>query len=405
MNERIRDTEAARRAGDGGLRIVLVAGEASGDALGAGLVEELRKRFPDARFAGIGGDAMRAAGVQTWHDASELSVMGLFEVLRHLPRLLKLRREFRQRALDWRPDVVIGIDAPDFNLGVERWFKQRGIATVHYVSPSVWAWREKRAEKIGESADRVLCLFPMEPPIYARHGVDARFVGHPMADAMPLQPDREAARAQLGLPPGAPVLAVLPGSRLGEIERLGEVFFEAAWRVSEEMRALHVVVPAANARCREVLQAQLSRSALPVMHSHLLDGQARAALAAADVVLLASGTATLETMLSKRPMVVGYRISALTYRVVKALGLIKVDRYALPNVLAGEDLAPELIQDACTPDRLAAAILHWFRSPEAVAALEPRYLALHEQLRRDASATAAEAVATLPALGQRRLQR
>ena len=222
---------------------------------------------------------------------------------------------------------------------------------------------------------------------------------------MPLQPDREAARAQLGLPPGVPVLAVLPGSRLGEIERLGEVFFEAAWRVSEEMRALHVVVPAANARCREVLQAQLSRSALPVMHSHLLDGQARAALAAADVVLLASGTATLETMLSKRPMVVGYRISALTYRVVKALGLIKVDRYALPNVLAGEDLAPELIQDACTPDRLAAAILHWFRSPEAVAALEPRYLALHEQLRRDASATAAEAVATLPALGQRRLQR
>ena len=405
MNERIRDTEAARRAGDGGLRIVLVAGEASGDALGAGLVEELRKRFPDARFAGIGGDAMRAAGVQTWHDASELSVMGLFEVLRHLPRLLKLRREFRQRALDWRPDVVIGIDAPDFNLGVERWFKQRGIATVHYVSPSVWAWREKRAEKIGESADRVLCLFPMEPPIYARHGVDARFVGHPMADAMPLQPDREAARAQLGLPPGAPVLAVLPGSRLGEIERLGEVFFEAAWRVSEEMRALHVVVPAANARCREVLQAQLSRSALPVMHSHLLDGQARAALAAADVVLLASGTATLETMLSKRPMVVGYRISALTYRVVKALGLIKVDRYALPNVLAGEDLAPELIQDACTPDRLAAAILHWFRSPEAVAALEPKYLALHQQLRRDASATAAEAVATLPALRQRRLQR
>jgi lipid-A-disaccharide synthase len=402
MNESIRGNEAARRAGDGGLRIVLVAGEASGDALGAGLVEALRRRFPEARFAGIGGDAMRAAGMQTWHDASELSVMGLFEVLRHLPRLLKLRREFRQRALDWRPDVLIGIDAPDFNLGVERWFKQRGVPTVHYVSPSVWAWREKRAEKIGESADRVLCLFPMEPPIYARHGVDARFVGHPMADAMPLQPDREAARAQLGLPPGAPVLAVLPGSRLGEIERLGEVFFEAAWRVSEEMRALHVVVPAANARCRELLQAQLSRSALPVLHSHLFDGQARTALAAADVVLLASGTATLETMLSKRPMVVGYRISPLTYRVVRALGLIKVDRYALPNVLAGEDLAPELIQDACTPERLADAVLHWFRSPEAVAALGPKYLALHEQLRRDASATAAEAVATLPALGQRR---
>lgn len=397
MNEAIRGHEAAQRASQGP-RFVLVAGEASGDALGAGLVEELRKRFPDAHFAGIGGDAMRAAGVETWHDASELAVMGLFEVLRHLPRLLKLRAEFRQRALDWRPDVLIGIDAPDFNLGVERWFKQRGVPTVHYVSPSVWAWREKRAEKIGDSADRVLCLFPMEPPIYARHGVDARFVGHPMADAMPLHPDREAARAQLGLPAGAPVLAVLPGSRLGEIERLGEVFFEAAWRVSENMRDLHVVVPAANARCRAALQAQLSRSALPVMHSHLLDGQARAALAAADVVVLASGTATLEAMLSKRPMVVGYRISPLTYRVVRALGLIKVNRYALPNVLAGEDLAPELIQDDCTPDKLAEAVLHWFGSPAEVAALQPKYLALHEQLRRNASASAAEAVASLPGL-------
>lgn len=398
MNERIREREAAQRTDAGGLRFVLVAGEASGDALGAGLVEELRRRFPDARFAGIGGDAMRAAGVETWHDASELAVMGLFEVLRHLPRLLKLRREFRARALAWRPDVVIGIDAPDFNLGVERWFKQRGVPTVHYVSPSVWAWREKRAEKIGASADRVLCLFPMEPAIYARHGVDARFVGHPMADAMPLHPDREAARAALGLPAGAPVLAVLPGSRLGEIERLGEVFFEAAWQVAEEMRALHVVVPAANARCRELLQAQMSRSALPVMHSHLLDGQARTALAAADVVLLASGTATLEAMLSKRPMVVGYRVSPLTYRIVRALGLLKVDRYALPNVLAGEDLAPELMQDDCTPARLADAVLTWFQSPAAVAALQPKYLALHEQLRQGASASAAAAVASLPAL-------
>ena len=398
MNERIRGREAAQRTDAGGLRFVLVAGEASGDALGAGLVEELRRRFPDARFAGIGGDAMRAAGVETWHDASELAVMGLFEVLRHLPRLLKLRREFRARALAWRPDVVIGIDAPDFNLGVERWFKQRGVPTVHYVSPSVWAWREKRAEKIGASADRVLCLFPLEPAIYARHGVDARFVGHPMADAMPLHPDREAARAALGLPAGAPVLAVLPGSRLGEIERLGEVFFEAAWQVAEEMRALHVVVPAANARCRELLQAQMSRSALPVMHSHLLDGQARTALAAADVVLLASGTATLEAMLSKRPMVVGYRVSPLTYRIVRALGLLKVDRYALPNVLAGEDLAPELMQDDCTPARLADAVLTWFQSPAAVAALQPKYLALHEQLRQGASASAAAAVASLPAL-------
>ncbi|RZA36830.1 MAG: lipid-A-disaccharide synthase, partial [Lysobacteraceae bacterium] len=194
-------------------RIALVAGEASGDALGAGLVSELRKRFPDAEFAGIGGKAMREAGCQTWHDAGELAVMGLSEVLRHLPRLLRLRRQFRERVLAWQPDVFIGIDAPDFNLGVERWLKQRDVRTVHYVSPSVWAWREKRAEKIGQSADLVLCLFPMEPPIYARHGIDARFVGHPMADEMPLEPDQAAARDTLGLRAYTPVLAVLPGSR------------------------------------------------------------------------------------------------------------------------------------------------------------------------------------------------
>ncbi len=399
MSQRIRAHELGTHHDGEGPRFLLVAGEASGDALGAGLVEALRARFPGACFAGIGGDAMRAAGVETWHDASELAVMGLAEVLRHLPRLLRLRREFRARALAWRPDVVVGIDAPDFNLPVERWFKRRGIATVHYVSPSVWAWREKRAEKIGASADRVLCLFPMEPEIYARYGVDARFVGHPMADAMPLQPDRAAARARLGLPDDAPVLAVLPGSRLGEIDRLGQFFFEAAWRVNGELPGLHVVAPAANAACRALMQAQVSRSALPPERTHLLDGQASTAMVAADVVLLASGTATLEAMLAKRPMVVGYKVAPLTYRLVRALGLLKVDRYALPNVLAGEDLAPELMQDDCTPDRLAAAVLHWFNSPGAVAALQPRYLELHRQLRRDASASAAAAIAGLPGLG------
>ena len=209
------------------MRIALCAGETSGDQLGSGLVAALRERFPDAQFAGIGGEGMRAAGVDTWHDANELAVMGLAEVLAHLPRLLRLRKAFRQRVLDWQPDVFIGIDAPDFNLGVERWLKQRGLRTVHDVSPSVWAWREDRARKIGESADRVLCLFPMEPPIYARHGVDAVFVGHPLADAIPLQPDQAAARAALGVGEG-PSLAVLPGSRLGEIQRMLPVFLDAA---------------------------------------------------------------------------------------------------------------------------------------------------------------------------------
>jgi lipid-A-disaccharide synthase len=376
------------------LRIALCAGEASGDGLGAGLIAALRARFPQAEFAGIGGDAMRAAGCDTWFDANELAVMGLAEVLRHLPRLLRLRKAFRQRVLDWKPDVYVGIDAPDFNLGIERWLKERGVRTVHYVSPSVWAWREKRAEKIGHSADRVLCLFPMEPPIYARHAVDARFVGHPMADDIPLEPDRAAARAALGLSIDAPVLAVLPGSRLGEIGRLAPAFFEAARRVAAQIPGLQIVVPAANAACRQALEAQFGAHGADTAW-HLLGGRAREAMIASDVVLLASGTATLEAMLCKRPMVVGYRIAPLTYRIVKGLGLLKVERYALPNVLAGEDIAPELMQDDCTPAQLSAAVLRWFREPDAVAALQPIYVRLHEQLRQDASASAAEAVAAL----------
>lgn len=376
------------------LRIALCAGEASGDGLGAGLVAALRRRFPHAEFAGIGGDAMRAAGCDTWFDADELAVMGLAEVLRHLPRLLRLRRAFRQRVLAWKPDAFIGIDAPDFNLGIERWLKERGVRTVHYVSPSVWAWREKRAGKIGRSADRVLCLFPMEPPIYARHAVDARFVGHPMADDIPMAPDRASARAALGLSPDAPLLAVLPGSRLGEIGRLAPAFFEAARRVAAQVPGLQIVIPAANAACRRALEAQIAAHGVASAW-HLLDGRAREAMIAGDVVLLASGTATLEAMLCKRPMVVGYRIAPLTYRIVKGLGLLKVERYALPNVLAGKDIAPELMQDDCTPERLSAAVLHWFREPEAVAALQPTYVRLHEELRQDASASAAAAVAGL----------
>ena len=376
------------------LRIALCAGEASGDGLGAGLIAALKQRFPHAEFAGIGGDAMRAAGADTWWDADELAVMGLAEVLRHLPRLLRLRRAFRQRVLDWKPDAYVGIDAPDFNLGIERWLKVRSVRTVHYVSPSVWAWREKRAEKIGLSADRVLCLFPMEPPIYARHGIDARFVGHPMADDIPLHPDRAAARAALGLPLDAQVLAVLPGSRLGEIGRLAPDFFEAARRVASQMPGLQIVVPAANAACRRALETQLAAQGADTAW-RLLDGRAREAMIASDVVLLASGTATLEAMLCKRPMVVGYRIAPLTYRIVKGLGLLKVERYALPNVLAGEDIAPELMHDDCTPEALSSAVLHWFLEPEAVAGLQPVYQRLHAQLRQDASASAAEAVAEL----------
>ncbi|WP_140908351.1 lipid-A-disaccharide synthase [Cognatiluteimonas lumbrici] len=378
-------------------RFALVAGEASGDQLGAGLVAALREHHPDAEFAGIGGDAMRAAGVDTWFDAGELAVMGLAEVLRELPRLLRLRRELRRRVLAWQPDVFTGIDAPDFNLGVERWLKRRGVRTVHYVSPSVWAWRESRAARIGESADRVLCLFPMEPAIYARHGVDARFVGHPLADAIPLEPDRAGAREALGIPFHAPVLAVLPGSRLGEIQRMLPVFLEAAAGVAGQVPGLQLVIPAATAACRASIEATIDRSPFPVPRSLLLDGQAQRAMIAADVVLLASGTAALEAMLCKRPMVVGHRIAPTTHRIVRGLGMLKSAHVSLPNVLAGEALVPELLQDDCTAPALADAVLRWFREPEAVAALRPRFRALHEQLRRDASRQAAEAVAELAA--------
>jgi lipid-A-disaccharide synthase len=377
------------------VRIALVAGEASGDQLGAGLIEQLRLRFPDARFAGIGGDAMRESGMDVWHDASELAVMGLSEVLTHLPRLLRLRRRLRGRLLDWRPDVFIGIDAPDFNLGLERHLKQRGVRTVHYVSPSVWAWRQGRAARIGRSADRVLCLFPMEPEIYARHGVDARFVGHPLADTMSLVPDRAGARARLGLDAARPVLAVLPGSRLGEIARLGTPFLHAASRVAHAVPGLQVLVPAANTTCRRAIEARLSQTKLPLDDVRLLEGQAREAMVASDVVLLASGTATLEAMLAKRPMVVGYRVAMTTCVLVRGLGLLKVDHYALPNVLAGEALVPELMQEACTPQRLADAVLGWLRDPDAVAALEPRFRELHLMLRMDASARAADVVTEL----------
>lgn len=382
-----------------------MAGEASGDLLGAGLIEQLRARYPEAQFAGIGGDAMRAAGLDAWYDAQELAVMGLAEVLRHLPRLMKLRRELRQRLLEWKPDAFIGIDAPDFNLGLERRLKQRNVRTVHYVSPSVWAWREKRAEKIGRSADQVLCLFPMEPPIYARHGVDARFVGHPLADAMPLDPDRHAARQALALTADTPVLALLPGSRLGEIQRLSQDFLSAALLTLQGQPNLRIVAPMANASARAAFERELeahpdAAALRPALR--ITDGNARAVMVAADVVLLASGTATLECMLAKRPMVVAYKIAPLTYSIVKGLGMLKVDRYALPNVLANEALVPELMQHDCTPQNLSAAIFSWLRNPTSMAALPPRFRELHRMLKRDASAQAAAAVAELvgePGLG------
>ncbi len=372
------------------MRIALVAGEASGDLLGAGLATQLLRRVPGVELAGVGGPGMRAAGVQTWIDSEQLAVMGLAEVLRHLPRLLRLRRELRERLLAWKPDAFVGIDAPDFNLGLERALKLSGIPTVHYVSPSVWAWREGRAAKIGRSADLVLCLFPMEPAIYARHGIDARFVGHPLADRFALHPDRAAARSALGLDPQACLLAVLPGSRRGELDRLLRAFLDAARALQARNPGLQLVIPAANANCRIQIERELAQR--PLAGVSIIDGRAGEVMVAADAVLLASGTAALEALLAKRPMVVGYRISAFTYHLVMALGMMRVNRYSLPNVLANEPIVTELMQDQCTADNLVAALEPMLRDPTAHASLEPRYLAIHERLRGGGSAAAADAI-------------
>ena len=384
---------ATNRSAAIGPRIALIAGEASGDQLGAGLMHALRERYPDAIFAGVGGNAMRDAGLEQWSDYAPLAVMGIAEVLRHLPRLLRFRRELVDRLLAWQPDVFIGIDAPDFNLGVEKRLKRAGITTVHYVSPSVWAWREKRAATIGESADRVLCLFPMEPAIYAKYGVDARFVGHPLADAFAHHPDRSSARTALASEADARVLAVLPGSRLSEIRRLGPIFFESARRLVEYVPGLRVLVPAANPSCRDLLQSMLGNSGLPQRNLALLDAQAHAALVAADVVLLASGTAALEALLAKRPMVVGYRIAALTHFIVKRLGLLKIDRYSLPNILADGDLVPEFMQADCNVETLTKAVANLLVSSDVRYQQLKGFDTIHEVLRVPGGASAAAAAA------------
>ncbi len=387
------------------LTIAILAGEDSGDQLGAELIIALRRHYPKACFVGIGGARMQAQGFRSWYDIRELSLFGLSEVIRHLPRLLRLRKSLVARLLQSRPAVVIGIDAPDFNLGVERRLKDAGLTTVHYVSPSVWAWREKRAAKIGRSAHRVLCLFPMEPPIYARHGIDARFVGHPLADRFPLVSDRAGAREALGLPQDVPVLALLPGSRLSELALLGRPFVDAASRISAALPGLRIVIPAANQQIHARLEALLAKGSRDEAAPLLLDGHAHQAMLAADVVLLASGTATLEAMLAKRPMVVGYRVSPLSYRVARWLRMLKTDIYALPNILArSRDPAielpvPELMQEACTAENLAKATLALFRDSErrarVVALFEQLHLELRGGLDGDAGTRAACAIAEL----------
>jgi lipid-A-disaccharide synthase len=376
------------------MRIALVAGETSGDTLGAALIEGLKRRFPQARFAGVAGPKMRAAGCEAWHDIESLSVMGLTEVLAHLPRLLRLRGSLRRRLIDWRPDVFIGVDYKEFNLGLARQLKRAGFTTVQYVSPQVWAWRQGRARTIGESVDLVLCLFPFEPDFYREHGVRAAFVGHPLADQIPMVIDQAAARAQLGIDPAARVLAVLPGSRRGEVDRLSDPFAGAAELLARRYPGLVTLAPMVTASLRDTFAARCAQLA-PTARVRLLDGNARGALAAADVVLVASGTATLESALCKRPMVVAYRLGAVTAFLLRTLKLVKARHFSQPNLLAGQELVPEFFQEAASPENLARALAHWFESPADVARVRQEFAAIHSRLRCDGAERAANEVAEL----------
>lgn len=380
------------------LRVGIVAGEASGDTLGAALITALRARVPKLEVFGVAGPKMVAAGCERWESSDELAVMGLVEVLKHMPRLLSLRRSLVRRFIDAAPDVFVGIDAPEFNLGLARRLKSAGLRTVQYVSPQVWAWRQGRVRTIGKACDLVLCLLPFETEFYERHHVRAEFVGHPLADQIPLDVDREEARRALGIGPEATVIALLPGSRLGEVERLGGDFLSAAAWIASRKPNVRFLAPMASQRVRDAFERQIanptlaSSPALPIPPIELLDGQAQRALAAADGVIVASGTATLETLLSGRPMVVAYRLGAVTAFLLKHLGLVKVPYFSQPNLLLGRRRVPEFFQDEVTGAALGEALLRELEDPAQVEQLRAEFRRVHQSLRRGGAERAADAI-------------
>jgi lipid-A-disaccharide synthase len=378
------------------LRVAIVAGETSGDALGAALIGALCERSGPIEFRGVAGPAMRAAGCVALAQADELAVMGLIDPLKHLPRLLRLRSMLIDRIGEWRPDVFIGIDAPAFNLGLAGRFKALGIATVQYVSPQVWAWRPGRVRKIARRCGLVLCLLPFEPEFYRSHAVRAEFVGHPLADQIPLVPDRPAARAALGLDAREPALALLPGSRVGEVARLAPAFLATAIELAARRPGLQLLAPMANAAVRaEFERALASAAAAAPLKLHVLDGQARVALTAADAALVASGTASLEALLCRCPMVVAYRLGAVTALLVRTLRLVRLPYFSLPNLLAGEALVPEFFQEAVTSAHLSQALERALDDSARREYLQRAFLQVHESLRAGGAARAAEAVLQL----------
>lgn len=375
-----------------GLKIAIVAGEASGDQLGVALIHALKKRFPDARFAGIAGPKMISAGATTIEPMETLSVGGIVEVLRHLPELLRLRKRLIKACLDDRPDIYIGIDAPDFNLGVERKLKKAGIPTVHYVGPSIWAWRPKRINKIRASVNHMLLLFPFEPPYYERAGVPATYVGHPLADQFAVHPDQAAVREVLDIPSGKRnVIAMLPGSRQRELRALAPLFVETAKKLHARYPDAIFLVPFISRETRQLFETEVWKQEAQQLPWRLMFGHSHEAMIAADTIVLASGTAALEAMLAKQPVVVTYRLSKLTYWLVKRKYLLPY--VSLPNIVAGRFLVPELLQGAATVDNLVQAVSNYLDDRKLCAALADEFVRVHETLRCDAAERAAEAVA------------
>ncbi|WP_294893224.1 lipid-A-disaccharide synthase [uncultured Gilliamella sp.] len=369
------------------LTIALVAGETSGDILGAGLIRTLKKHHPNIKFVGIAGPRMQAEGCQAWYEMEELSVMGIVEVLGRLRRILAIRRDITKRLIDLKPDVFIGIDAPDFNLSLEGKLKQAGIKTIHYVSPSVWAWKQKRVFKIKRNTNLILAFLPFEKAFYDKFDVPCRFIGHKMADDIPLEPDQTAMRQQLGIPVDCQCLALLPGSRHAEVTLLSEPFLKAAQLLRDKFPDLHIVVPLVNGKRRAEFE-QIKAEIAPKLNLQLLDAHAREAMIASNAAILASGTVALECMLAKCPMVVGYKMKAFTFWLAKKL--IKTPYVSLPNILAGKEIVPELLQHDCTPENIANHIVPLLKSDNSE--LKATFLALHKQIRCNADEQAAQAV-------------
>ncbi len=373
------------------VRIAVVAGEASGDLLASHLIAALKQHLPDAVFYGIGGPKMQAQGFDSWWPMEKLSVMGYWDALKHYREIAGIRRHLKHRLLELRPDVFIGVDAPDFNLGLEADLKAAGIRTIHYVSPSIWAWRGGRVKKIARAVNRVLALFPMEPPLYEKERVPVTYVGHPLADIIPLETNKVAVREKLALPRNNPVFALLPGSRRGELEMMAETFVETAKIIRERFLPQAVfVVPLATRETRLQFETAIYKRQATEVPFRLLFGHAQDALGAADVSLVASGTATLEAALLKRPMVITYKIAKFSYWLMKRMAYLPY--VGLPNVLAGRFVVPEILQDEATPERLAEELVKLYGDKENAAAVEEAFTDIHLRLRQNTADKAARAV-------------